>query len=453
MSDYLTERILDLPIHADSPDLIGDLEAQVHSDLVPGHTPIRFAVTDSRDSRWRCDVGVHVGSPIGDPVFRFERRLREDTSLFNVVMLVPTGIGAEIGGHAGDATPAAALLAGVCDTLITHPNVFNAADMIQIPSNALYVEGSVITRLMMGTVRLERSRANRVLALIQRHEDEVFTDAAINAVNAARAYYGLQVSEVVTIDPAFKMIAEYSPSGVAAGGVEGLSHLWEALDTRLGSFDAVAISSVIDAPVEFHRDYYDGKGQMINPWGGVEAMLTHAISLKYGVPTAHAPMLESREIADLELGVVDPRMAAEVVSMTFFQSVLKGLQHSPRIVTEAFAGGNLLGAEGISCLVIPDGCAGLPTLAALQQGIPVIAVRENQNIMQNELRDLPWRDGKFISAGNYWEAAGIVASLRLGLDPYTIRRPIEQSEVTYHQGPAMDEYSPTIGNRKLSSEA
>jgi hypothetical protein len=28
-------------------------------------------------------------------------------------------------------------------------------------------------------------------------------------------------------------------------------------------------------------------------------------------------------------------------------------------------------AADVSCLVIPDGCLGLPTLAALEQGIPV----------------------------------------------------------------------------------
>lgn len=424
MSDYLTERILDVSVDADSSNLIEDLETQVQSDLVPGHTPVRFAITDSRDSRWRCDVGVHVGEPIGDSVFRFQRRSEEDTSSFNVVMLVPTGIGAEIGGHAGDATPAATLLASVCDTLITHPNVFNAADMIQIPANALYVEGSVITRLMMGTVRLSRSRANRILVIIQRHEDHVFTDAAINAVNAARAYYGLQVSEVVTIDAGFRMVAEYSPSGVAAGRVDGLHHLWDVLDSRLGSFDSVAISSVIDAPIEFHRDYYDSEGQMINPWGGVEAILTHGVSLKYGIPTAHAPMMESREIADLDLGVVDPRMAAEVVSITFLQSVLKGLQQSPRITPGIAASHTSIAAESVSCLVIPDGCLGLPTLAAQRQGIPVIAVRENANIMHNDLGQLAWTDGQLITVDNYWEAVGVIVSLKNGWDPTSVRRPI-----------------------------
>jgi len=40
----------------------------------------------------------------------------------NVVFIVPTGIGAEIGGHAGDATPSAKLIASLCDRLFIHPN-------------------------------------------------------------------------------------------------------------------------------------------------------------------------------------------------------------------------------------------------------------------------------------------------------------------------------------------
>jgi len=43
--------------------------------------------------------------------------------------------------------------------------------------------------------------------------------------------------------------------------------------------------------------------------------------------------------------------------------------------------------------VIPDGCVGLPTLAALEQGIPVIAVKENKNRMKNDLTKLPFGAG------------------------------------------------------------
>ena len=88
-------------------------------------------------------------------------------------MLVPTGIGAEIGGHAGDAAPAATLLSGVCDTLITHLNVLNASDIIQVPENVLYVEGSMITAMLRGASRLLPVRSNRVLVLVQSHYDHI----------------------------------------------------------------------------------------------------------------------------------------------------------------------------------------------------------------------------------------------------------------------------------------
>ncbi len=48
---------------------------------------------------------------------------------YNVVLIVPTGIGAAIGGYAGDALPVARAMSQVCDRLITHPNVMNGAQL------------------------------------------------------------------------------------------------------------------------------------------------------------------------------------------------------------------------------------------------------------------------------------------------------------------------------------
>jgi hypothetical protein len=57
----------------------------------------------------------------------------------------------------------------------------------------------------------------------------------------------------------------------------------------------------------------------------------------------------------------------------FLPCTLKGLHRSPRIITDAHAMNRpgVFTAADVSCLVIPDGCLGLPTLAALEQGIPV----------------------------------------------------------------------------------
>ena len=174
---------------------------------------------------------------------------------------------------------------------------------------------------------------------------------------------------------------------------------------------------------------------MTNPWGGVEAMLTHSMSLLNDIPTAHSPMLENYTVVNFDLGIVDPRLAAEAVSLTFLQCMLKGLQRSPRIITDsgAMREHGVLTAADVSCLIMPDKCIGLPTLAALEQGIPVIAVRENNNLMDNDLNALPWAPGQLIIVENYWEAVGVMTALKAGIKPASLRRPLTSTTVKVHK--------------------
>ena len=433
---HLTETELEIPSAPAGVGLLAWLTRQISRRLPAGQEPLRLVVTESHCRGYRCEATTLVvdgdapavsrnGLPQGG-ITDFRPRRSEDTARFNAVMLVPTGIGAAIGGHAGDATPVARMLAAACDTLITHPNVVNASDINEMPANSLYVEGSVVCRLLMGTAGLQAVRSNRVLVLIDSHPNPLFTELAVNAVNAAHASYGLLCPGVVELDPPLAMRSAYTDSARAAGSVEDVGRLFDVLDARRGEFDAIALSSMISVPFQYHADYFTSDGSMVNPWGGVESMLTHAISSRYDVPSAHSPMLESQEVLDLDVGVVDPRMAAEAVSITFFQSVLKGLQRSPRIVTEreAMRDPGVLTVRDVSCVVLPQGCLGLPTLAALEQGIPVIEVEENANLMRNDLSVLPWRTGQFHRVANYWEAAGIMAALKAGVNPASVRRPL-----------------------------
>ena len=174
---------------------------------------------------------------------------------------------------------------------------------------------------------------------------------------------------------------------------------------------------------------------MVNPWGGVEAMLTHAITKLYGVPAAHSPMFESTEIANLDVGVVDPRMSAEAISACFLHCILKGLHKSPQVTRDrsVFHGSGVLAAEDVSCVVIPDGCIGLPTLAAMEQDIAVIAVTENKNRMQNRLSELPFTPGGLIVVDSYLEAAGVMAAMKAGVSLESLRRPLSYTTVNEAQ--------------------
>ena len=433
---FLFEKEVSIPAAPGKRSLLahvsGALEFHVPND---GHA-LRFAVASSESPELHCEVGVleHLQTVTyaqPDSIFRLRRRHGHNAKRFNVVIIVPTGIGAEIGGHAGDATATARLFGGLCDTLITHPNVVNASDINEMPANTLYVEGSVLSRLLMGTVGLRPVRANRVLLVIDDNLYPTFVNAAVNAVSAARSSYGLMCPKVVKLSPPLIMRSKYTESGSAVGEIENIEYLFQVLAEDRDLYDAVGISSVIGVPKTYHQEYFDRAGEMVNPWGGVEAMLTHAISELYNIPSAHSPMFESQAVANLDPGVVDPRMASEAVSMTFLQCILKGLQRSPKIVTDktGMLSDSVISVSDISCLIIPDGCLGLPTLAALEQGIPVIAVRENKNIMKNNLDKLPWANGQCFLVENYWEAAGVMLAIKSGVPPDSVRRPLAKTSV------------------------
>lgn len=441
---YIHERPIDIPLAPGHRDLLRHLERELAARS-EGEFPIRLAISATDDGGYHSEAGFLAELDARrreniPSIFRFRRRHRANASKFNTVFLVPTGVGSTIGGHAGDATPAAALMAAVSDTLITHPNVVNASDVIDLPANALYVEGSIISRLLMGAIGLAPVRENRVLTIIDSQHGSPFESAAINSVNAARSTYGLDAARIVMLDPPVSVRAEWASSGRAAGRVEHLQGILDILDEGRGTYDAVALATAVQVPFEYHLTYFKSHGEMVNPWGGAEAIFTHALSTMYDVPTAHSPMLESKAVDDLDPGVVDPRMAAEVISTAYFMCVLKGLQRSPRIIgiEESIAPPppGVIAAEDISLLVIPDKVLGLPTLAALEQGIPVIAVRENENILKNDLTALPWAKDQLHVVQNYWEAVGVAAALRAGIEPASVRRPLESSAMELRRNPA-----------------
>jgi len=325
----------------------------------------------------------------------------------NAVMIIPTGIGCAIGGHAGDATPAAKLLAACCDKLILHPNVVNASDINEMPANALYVEGSMLDRFLEGEIELRQVRQNRILLVV----NPPIHNETINAASAARATIGARV-EILQLQTPLKMTARMEQSKIASGMVEG----WEELIQQVSQydFDALAIASEIKVDPIVEQNYWEKGG--VNPWGGVEAIASRLIATALNKPVAHAPV-STEEAKDFDF-VADPRMAAEVISWAFLHCVLKGLHRAPRI-------GTGLSVRDIDCLITPINCVGRPHKACLSMGIPVIAVKENSTVLHDTMPN------EFIVVENYLEAAGFLMSMRAGVSRESVRRPL--LETCIHQ--------------------
>jgi hypothetical protein len=445
----LLEFEVDASVKLSRKDLIAQIRDHPKLKLLGSSLPLRFAITESSVDSIHCEMGALEGdgaatrAEIGS-IFDFAPRRVENEDQFTAVMLVPTGIGAIVGGHAGDAAPASRLLAACCDTLITHPNVLNGSDINEMSENALYVEGSAITRLMMGTAGLAPKRSNRILTIVEEHAEPIINNNVVNAVNAARGSAGFACERIEILSPALKMTTSHASSGRATGQVDELEGLLEIIERNRDWADAVAITSVVDMDEEEQEAYFTEPAlqcddpavenpvrETVNPFGGIEALLTHCLVTLFNLPVAHAPMYDLVEIMNSDPGHYEARKAAEAVSVTFLHSVLKGLSRSPAMVTDPtlFSHRGVISNADISCLVIPDGCIGLPTLAALEQGIPVIAVRGNKNAMRNDLSKLPWIRDQLYLVDNYWEAAGVMSALRAGVPPRAVRRPLANAEL------------------------
>ena len=316
------------------------------------------------------------------------------------VFIIPTGIGCSIGGDAGDATPAAKLIASVCDELIIHPNVVNASDINDMTNNMLYVEGSILDRFLEGEVKLKQTYGNKILLAV----NKPMRPETFNAMNAAKFTIGCDI-EYVELDTDLRMVASMNASR-ASGHVYGWLELVEQVSDY--KFDALAIATPIEVNKDVALNYLRYGG--INPWGGVEAVASKLIANAINKPVAHAPV----ETDDLDIKyfneIVKPTIAAEALSMAFIHCVFKGLHKAPRLSNSG------LSVEDIDWLVSPFNCYGRPHKACEKAGIPIIAVRENETVLNDITPD------SFIVVDNYLEAVGAVQLLKLGMTIESVRR-------------------------------
>jgi len=322
----------------------------------------------------------------------------------NTVLIIPTGIGAAIGGHAGDANPVAKLLASVSDTLITHPNVVNASDINEITENTLYVDGYLLDRFLEGKTCLKRVNYNKILCVT----NPPLKNEVVNSVSAARSTIGADI-EIAVLETPLKMAGMIMSDGIATGTHKGIHQLINQVKNY--KFDALAITTPIKVNKKTAINYLKNGG--VNPWGRIEAIVSNIIAGYIGKPVAHSPVEEILLFKD----IVDPRISAEMVSTSYLHCILKGLHKAPQPAESG------LSINDIDFLITPVNCVGVPHYACMSKGIKIIAVKENTTCMGNVMPD------EFIIAENYLEAAGIISAYKAGIMPSSVRRPLKPTNI------------------------
>jgi hypothetical protein len=340
---------------------------------------------------------------------------------FVAAHIIPTGVKANIGGFVGDATPATNVIASIADKVISHPNVVNGVALNLAKMNVLYVEGYSLDRFFKGEVELKEVEKNKIGVILDKGIEKEGYDLAVNTINALRTVGGVEITCLLKTKKNVQARAVKTKSNSFVGEVRQEDALIDACNeaVRKGA-QALAISLNIQIDMNDLKKYFSGKGA--NPYGGTEAIISHLVSANFGLPAAHAPLLSKYEIyRETHSGMVDPRAAAEAIGPAYLGSVLRGLNRAPRLVTR----GGDVSVKDVDVIILPFTCmGGVPALAAQKWGIPLVAVKENMTVMKVTPDKLGMNN--VIVTENYWEAAGVLAAMKEGIDPRELRRPVSK---------------------------
>ncbi len=361
---------------------------------------------------------------------------------YTVALIVPTGIGASIGGYAGDAIPVARAIAQVADRLITHPNVLNGAQLYWNLPNALYVEGYGFDQVAAGRWGLAPVHQNRIGLILDRAIEPDLRLRHLQVADAARATLGLSLTDYVITDNPLNVELRTASSGATWGTIEHPDSLLRAADRLIHQAGATAIAVVARFPDDLESDALSNyrHGQGVDPLAGAEAVISHLIVRSFQIPCAHAPALSPLPL----LPDLSPRSAAEELGHTFLPCVLVGLSGAPQFVTARSALADIssrspdsVWADQIDALIVPaTACGGSAVLSLSHTRTRIIAIEENQTQMQVSAESLGVRSTRVKS---YLEAIGVIICDRAGIDHAALSsniapiQPLSESPMTLNR--------------------
>jgi hypothetical protein len=339
---------------------------------------------------------------------------------YTVVLIVPTGVGASIGGYAGDALPVARAIASMSDRLITHPNVLNGAQLYWNLPNTFYVEGYGLDKFAKSEWGLKPVHQNRVGLILDSAIEPELRLRHLQAAEATRATLGLNLTDYVLTDAPLEVELRTADSGASWGTINNTGSLLRAAEVLIKQAQAEAIAVVARFPDDPESlalvNYRHGSG--VDPLAGAEAVISHLIVRQFGIPCAHAPALQPLPV-DPNLS---PRAAAEELGYTFLPCVLVGLSRAPQFIGNKpgyLAAAEDIWAKQVDAVVIPaTACGGSAILSFSNLNTQIIAVTDNQTKMQVPPEPLGI---KAIRVNSYLEALGILVTHRAGINANALR--------------------------------
>ena len=146
--------------------------------------------------------------------------------------IVPTGIGASIGGYAGDAGAYARKFAKETQ-LIINPNVVNAGGFSAITDNMFYTEGYTLDSFFKGEINLISSENNKIGIIYDKAIPQDVLNIHINTQNAVKTVYGIDVFAHEITENEVGVEFYMTEDGISVGRVNNIETIENACEKLL----------------------------------------------------------------------------------------------------------------------------------------------------------------------------------------------------------------------------
>lgn len=290
-----------------------------------------------------------------------------------IALCIPTGVGAEIGGYAGDFGYIAREFSKYFHCIV-NPNAVNGGILSAVNYDMSYLEGYLFDAFFKGEIGIIPKKAyesNKIGVIFDCAIPKNILNVHINTLNALKMVQGIDTVAIEYTNKPVGVEIEIE-NKISYGNLKNPDEIIKSASKLIKKgAEAVAVICYFNEDSE-DENYENGAG--IDPIGGVEAVISHLITKKFKIPAAHAPAFLDIDIAQ---NVVNPKVSSELISSTYLPCVMQGLFIAPEICNK----NDGLSVNDVKYLIVPFNSLGSSAvLDAHKSGIKIITV-ENKTVL------------------------------------------------------------------------
>jgi len=304
-----------------------------------------------------------------------------------IALSVPTGIGADIGGYAGDFGYIAREFSKYFHCIV-NPNAVNGGILSAINYDMSYLEGYLFDEFFKGEISLNLKKpyeTNKIGVIFDCAIPKNILNVHLNTLSALKMVQGIETIGIEYTKKPVGVEIEIKEN-ISSGSLKNPDELLICTNNLIKKgAQAIAVICFFNEDSE-DENYSNAQG--IDPIGGIEAVISHLITKEFKIPCAHAPAFIDIDISEEK---EHPKVSSELISSTYLPCIMQGLSIAPEI--KSYNQGEIKNKD-IEYLIVPyDAMGSSAVLSCIENNVKIITIENKTvlNVTSDKLKIKPYK--------------------------------------------------------------